>query len=91
ALEVYRNMRRRHSSTFLLLRITSESRLSIEDYDRRIRGSTRDTDLAARLENGSYYVLLPQADEEHFATISARFASQQLRCELVPQESETLE
>lgn len=92
ALEIYRSMRRRHAGDFLLLRVTApEAGLGVLEFDSRVAGATRSTDLCGRLDSGSYYVLLPQADEEHFTQISARFAARQLRCEMVPQECEALE
>lgn len=91
ALEVYRSMRRRHAGSFLLLRVTGDASMDIAEYDMRISSATRSTDICARLDSGSYYVLLPQADEEHLPRISARFAAQQLRCYPVAQESDQLE
>lgn len=91
ALSVYRDMLRHHSSHFLLMRVTAMIGLGVEEYDRRIGIATRSTDIAGRLNNGSYYVILPQADDSSIPLITARFAAQQLNCQPVAQECEVLE
>jgi UDP-glucose 4-epimerase len=86
ALGVYQNMRKQRSGRFLLVRLHGDADLSIEEYDRRIGQAIRSTDLAGRLADGAYYVLFPQAGTENLPQISARFATQGIQCEVVPQE-----
>lgn len=86
ALGVYQNMRKTRKGQFLLVRVTSEQPLSVEEYDKRIGRAVRSTDLIGRLEDGAFYALFPQATAENLPQISARFHAQSLACEVVAQE-----
>lgn len=74
AMGVYRTMRKQKASSFLLLRVhAAEGEISIEEMDERLRKAVRTTDIIGRLDNGTYYALLPQAGIENLPQIDNRF------------------
>jgi hypothetical protein len=56
------------------------------DMDRSIGSVTRTTDLTGRTDDGTYFVLLPQASVDNMPQIENRFMKAGLSCEVVPQE-----
>lgn len=85
-LDVYENMRKQRTGKYLLMRIESGRALDPEELDRRIGRITRSTDILGQMEDGAFYALFPQAEEEEVPLITARFEAQGLRCEVVSQE-----
>ncbi len=87
ALGVYQRMRKQRTSSYLLLRVKSiAGEVPLMEMDRFIGSVTRTTDLTGRTDDGTYFVLLPQASVDNMPQIESRFMKAGLVCEVVPQE-----
>lgn len=74
AMGVYRSMRKKKASSFLLLRVQGiEGEIPLEEMGKRLQLALRTTDITGRLDNGIYYALLPQASVENLPQIDSRF------------------
>lgn len=86
-ISVYSKMRRQRASSYLLLSINNTTdNYSIRELDQRIGRAIRSTDIAGQLENGSIYVMLPQATLDNFPQIEKRFLSAGLTCSVTSME-----
>ena len=87
-LAVYSQMSKQRASAYLLLTVESvDGVVSVEEYDRRIGRAIRSTDIAGKLSNGRFYVLLPQATLENLPQIEKRFLSSGLTCSVASKEA----
>ena len=87
ALGVYQRMRQQRTSSFLLLRVKrADGDDSLFALDTSIGKATRTTDVAGRVNDGTYLVLLPQASVENLPQIERRFQEAGLICEVMPPE-----
>lgn len=89
ALGVYQRMKKQGTSNYILLRVKKNTGDTPPvEMDRSLGAVTRTTDLAARIDNGDYLVLLPQADMQDMPQIKSRFKKTGLACEVVAAEAE---
>ncbi len=87
ALGVYQRMRKQRTSSYLLLRVKSiPGESDLREMDLCIGRVTRTTDVTGRTDDGTYFVLLPQASVENMPQIEDRFMKAGLSCEVVSQE-----
>ncbi len=86
-LGIYQRMKKQGIAEFLFLKVASiGAKHTLNDMAREVGSVIRETDIVGRLNDGSYYVLLPQADENHLPELVQRFARAGLSCDLVRQE-----
>lgn len=71
---LYQKMRQKQASNYLLLRMTADDDASSpQEIGARLRRAMRSTDVCGRLSDGSYYLLLPQAEIDVLPLIETRF------------------
>ncbi len=87
-VEVHKNMRKQQAASFLLLKIEgADGANDPREIDERLRRATRNTDICGRLDNGTYYALLPQASLDNLPQIEKRMSGSDLRCVVAALES----
>ncbi len=76
--KLHKDMRDREMAMFYLLRI--RSKLPVEEIDRQVQTSIRQTDAVGIGPNGSIYILLSQADEKGAQVIRERLERKGVSC-----------
>lgn len=86
ALEVYKNIQKRRTGQFLLVRVNNTESMSHTKVDACISYVTRANDLAGKLSDGHYYILFSQASSDNLEQISARFRANAKKCDMYLEE-----
>ncbi len=85
-LGVYQSIRQQHTGSHVLVALKMNRELSLEVMDKYIGRLLRSTDVVGMLDDGQYYVLLPQATTDRIPAIDARFNSYGIHCEVVAED-----